>query len=109
MKEIILNYNDYKTKDETFKDFYRDIFIKLDGNTIIDFEGLDDLGYNGNILNEFMWYVSDENLKLVFLNLDLAKIAKENTIDDYEWKLIIEVLQDFVKDYPNNTLEFRNE
>ena len=107
MKEVIFNVADYKTPYETYKDFYKDVFIKLDGKGIIDFEDLPDLHFHADILNEFMWYNHDENLKLIFVGLDLDKIKKRQTYDDTRWELIISVMEDFVKKFPNNTLEFR--
>lgn len=107
MKEVIFNVADYKTPYETYKDFYKDVFIKLDGKGIIDFENMPDLHFHADILNEFMWYNHDENLKLVFVGLDLDKIKKRQTYDDIIWERIISVMEDFVKKFPNNTLEFR--
>ena len=107
MKEVIFNISDYKTPYETYKDFYKDIFIKLDGKGIIDFENMPTLYYSADCLNEFMWYNHNENLKLVFVGLDLDKIQARKTYDDYEWGLIVKIMKRFVERYPNNTLEFR--
>ena len=108
MKEVIFNVADYKTPYETYKDFYEDVFIKLDGKGIIDFENMPTLYYSADCLNEFMWYNHNENLKLVFVGLDLDKIKKRQAYDDTRWELIISVMEDFVKKFPNNTLEFRD-
>ena len=107
MKEVIFNVADYKTPYETYKDFYKDVFIKLAGKGIIDFENMPDLHFHADILNEFMWYNSDNDLKLVFVGLDLDKIQARKTYDDYEWGLIVKIMKRFVERYPNNTLEFR--
>ena len=107
MNEIIFNTKEYTSKNETYKDFYRDIVKKL--NNFIDFEGDKDLGFDADILNEFMWYNHDKNLQIIFVGLDLEKIKKQKTTDDYKWHLIIDIMSDFVKEYPNNTLEFRDE
>ena len=107
MKEVIFNISDYKTPYETYKDFYKDIFIKLDGEHNIDFAEMPDLRFHADILNEFMWYNSDNDLKLVFVGLDLDKIQARKTYDDYEWGLIVKIMKRFVERYPNNTLEFR--
>ncbi len=108
MKEVIFNVADYKTPYETYKDFYKDIFIKLDGEHNIDFAEMPDLHFSADILNEFMWYNSDNDLKLVFVGLDLDKIQARKTYDDIIWERIISVMEDFVKKFPNNTLEFRD-
>ena len=107
MKEVIFNVADYKTPYETYKDFYKDVFIKLDGEHNIDFVEMPDLHFHADILNEFMWYNSDNDLKLVFVGLDLDKIQAQKTHDDYEWGLIVKIMKRFVERYPNNTLEFR--
>ena len=107
MKEVIFNISDYKTPYETYKDFYKDIFIKLDGEHNIDFAEMPNLHFHADILNEFMWYNHNENLKLVFVGLDLDKIQARKTYDDYEWGLIVKIMKRFVERYPNNTLEFR--
>ncbi|HCE34568.1 MAG TPA: hypothetical protein DEQ88_04265, partial [Clostridiales bacterium] len=105
---VIFNVADYKTPYETYKDFYKDIFIKLDGEHNIDFAEMPDLHFSADILNEFMWYNSDNDLKLVFVGLDLGKIQARETYDDYEWGLIVKIMKRFVERYPNNTLEFRD-
>ena len=106
MKEVIFNISDYKTPYETYKDFYKDIFIKLDGEHNIDFAEMPDLHFDADILNEFMWYNSDNDLKLVFVGLDLDKIQAQKTYDDYEWGLIVKIMKRFVERYPNKTLAF---
>ncbi|MEG1963614.1 MAG: hypothetical protein RR123_01925 [Clostridia bacterium] len=109
MKEIIFNTKEYTSKNETYKDFYRDIFIKLDAKSNIDFADEINLRYNADILNEFMWYYHNESNRYVFINLEIREIEKQKTADDYEWGIILKVLKQFVTDFPNNTLEFRNE
>ena len=56
-----------------------------------------------------MWYNHNKDLEIIMLNFDSKKIKEQKTYEDYEWNLILEVLQDFVTNYPNNTLKFRNE
>lgn len=96
MKEVIFNISDYKSTGETYKDFYRDVFVKLDGKGIIDFEDLPDLHFHADILNEFMWYNHNENLKLVFVGLDLDKIKKDKRMMTQDgnssyllWKILL--------------------
>ena len=60
MKEVIFNVADYKTPYETYKDFYEDVFIKLDGKGIIDFENMPTLYYSADCLNELDRAVSDD-------------------------------------------------
>ena len=102
MKTIIFDKNDYNS----FKDFYKDIFIKLDGKHNIDFEDYPDLNCSADMLYEFLWYNFDENINYVFKNFDLETIKTEKPYENYMLNLIVKVFEDFVKKYPNNKLEF---
>ena len=103
MKEVIFDRNNYKS----YKDFYHDVCIKLDKDSFIDWNGqYEDLGYNADLLDEFLWYCHEDNLKCVFNNFDKEKISKQKTYDDYHYSIIIEVFEDFAKNYPNNKVEF---
>ena len=103
-KEIIFDRKNY----ESYKDFYVQIYKDLDGKGIPDFEDYENLGYGGDILNEFLWYCHNDNIKYIFVGFDKEKIKLQNTFDDYHYQIILEVFEDFVKKYPNNELEFRN-
>ena len=106
MKEIKFNKNEYNS----FKDFYHDICIKLRKNRFIDWrDNYEDLCYDGNMLNEFLWYCHDDNNKYIFLNFDLEEIKNKKTYENYEWRIILEVFREHVQEFPNNQLEFRNE
>jgi len=103
MQTIIFNRNSYKS----YKDFYTQIYIDLDGNGFMDWEDYENLNYNASMLDEFLWYNNKKNIRFVFIGFDLERIRQEKTYDDYEWKIIFEVMQDFVKRYPNNVLEIK--
>ena len=104
--KIVFDKNDYKS----FKDMYHDISVKLDKDRFIDWrDGHVDLGLSADSLIEFLWYCHRDSTHYVFKNFDLEKIKTEKLYDNYEYNLIIEVFQDFVKEYPNNTLEFIDE
>ena len=106
MKEIKFNRNDYKS----YKDFYCDAYEKLDGRRFDDFDYCQvPLGHSADTLEEFLWYCNKDNNKYIFVNFDKEKIAQQKNFDDYKYNIIIEVFEDFVKDYPNNKLEFRME
>jgi len=106
MKQIIFNKKDYKD----YRDMYHDICVKLDKDRFLDWEDdYEDLNYSSDLLNEFLWYCNDDNLHIILLNFDREKIATPQNYDDYKYNLILEVFEDFVKKYPNNTLEYRNE
>ncbi len=105
MKTIIFDKNDYKS----FKDFYKDIFIKLDGPHTNDFKDYTDLNCSADMLFEFLYYKEDENVKYILKNFDLKAIKTEKPYENYMLNLIVKVFEDFVKEYPNNKLEFVND
>ena len=106
MKEVIFNRKDYKS----YKDFYHDLCVKLNKDRFIDWRGeYENLGFNADLLNEFLWYCHDDNLHIKMLNFDTEKISKKKTYEDYKWNLIIEVLNYFALTYSNNKLEYINE
>ena len=105
MKKVIFNKNEYNS----FKDFYHDLYQKLNGKSTIDFEELNDLGYHADILNEFLWYKAEEKNNYIFLNFDLKKIQNKKTYENYEWNLIFKIFKRHVQEFPNNQIEFRNE
>lgn len=104
MKEIIFDKQMY----ESYKDFYVQIYKDLDGKSFGDWKAYENLNYNADMLDEFLWYNNDKNIKYVFINFDLEIIKQEKTFDDYKWRIIFDVIQDFVKRYPNNTMEIIN-
>ena len=105
MKTIIFDKNDYKS----YKDFYEDIFIKLDGKNNIDFEDYPDLNCSADMLYEFLWYNYKKSINYVLKNFDREAIRTEKPFENYKLNLIISDFEDFVKEYPNNKLEFINE
>ena len=105
MKEIIID----KKTCLTYKEFYTYLYNELDGKNIPDWEDYDDLEYDANMLNEFLWYCHNDNIQFIFKNFDLGKITNYKNYENFQWKLIIEVIEDFVKKYSNNTLDFIDE
>ena len=108
MKKFIYDRNEIKD----YKEFYERIYVDLDGAGMNDWETFDCLGYSGNNLNEFLWYCHQDNLYIIFKNFDLEKIENSETTKNYEnyqWKIIFTILNDFAKDYPNNKVEFVND
>ena len=110
MRKITFNKNSYKSKDETYKDFYHDLCLQLDRKNVIDWQDdfYKDLRYNADFLDEFLWYCSDDDTNYVFVGIDIEKIENYKTYDQYEWSLILKVFNRFVEQYPNNTLEFKD-
>ena len=107
VNEIIIDRANYVSYGYyTFKGFYTDIYNKFDGKHNSEFEDYENFNFLADLLNEFLWYKHDENIRFIFVDFDLEKINKSKTYDDYEWKIILQTVSDFVKNYPNNTLEF---
>ena len=104
MKTIIFDKNDYNS----YENFYKDIFVKLDGIHTLDFEDYPDLNCSADMLFEFLYYKEDENIKYILINFDLDEIKKQKTFENYKLNLIIETFKDFVEKYPNNKFEFEN-
>ena len=104
MKEIIFNRKHYKS----YKDFYNDLCNKLNKDRFIDWKNdYENLFHSADLLNEFLWYCHNDSINYIFVNFDVPKIKLQKNYDDYEYNLVIEVFEDFVKQYPNNKLEFR--
>ena len=105
MKKITID----KSKCESYKTFYEIVYNEFYGKRIPDWEDYNNMHYSADMLNEFLWYVNDRNTEFVMVNFDINKIKEQKTLDNYKWNIILEVLEDFVKDYPNNKLTFKTE
>ena len=105
MKEIIFCKKNYMS----YKDLYSQIYRDLKGKNMPDWEDYDNLGYSGDMLNEFLWYCHKDNNKYIFIGFDKDKIKLQKNYDDYKYNIVIEVFENFVKEYPNNKLELRME
>lgn len=102
-KEIVFDRKKY----QSFKDFYIQVYKDMDAKSNPDFEYYENLGYNGDLLAEFLWYCHNDNIRYIFVGFDKEQIALQKNFDDYKYNIVIKVFEDFVKDYPNNELEFR--
>lgn len=108
MREFVFNRKDYKS----YKNMYEDLAVKLGRiNGEEDYYDISNFDYDSNCLFENLMYGFDNirDNKFIFLNFDKQKIALQKNFDDYKYNIIIEVFEDFVKNYPNNQLEFRME
>ncbi len=105
MKEIIFDRKHYKS----YKDFYTQIYNELDGKNNLEFEDCNDLHYNIDFLEEFLPCYDEDSNKYIFIGFDKEKIKEEKNYDDYEYNMVIRIFERFVKEYPNNVLEFRTE
>ena len=108
MKEFIFNKNDYAN----YKDFYKDIAIKMDSIKIDDYFDSSTFEYNANILWEFLcceFGYLKKNIKITLKNFNIQNIKSSKKYDDYCFGIVIEIFQEFVQEFPNNKLEFINE
>lgn len=92
-----------------YREFYKKIYEDLDGKNMIDWGKFEYLGYDGNKLNEFLWYCHKDGNKYIFKNFDLLQIEDCKTHEDYQWKIIFYYFKKLIKEYPNNKLEFIND
>ncbi len=105
MKKLIYN----RKQLNSYKEFYEKLYKDLEGETIPDWEDCSTLNYSADDLAEFLWYCLDDGNNYIFKNFDLEKIKNYKNYENYKWNLVFEVFEEFVKKYPNNTLEFINE
>ena len=102
MKELVFK----KSECESYKDFYEKICVDLKLEEDMDLCNHENLGYSGDLLNEFLWGVHDWNIVFRFIGYDREKVKDGITHEDYRWNIIFEVVEEFVKQYPNNKIEF---
>ncbi|MBQ3494972.1 MAG: hypothetical protein IJA69_06100 [Clostridia bacterium] len=100
--KITFNKNEYSS----YKDFYKDVLKKLNSKRFLDWEDETDLGYNGNLLGEFLWYCSQDNNEYIFINFYREKMQPQKNQEDKEWEIIFYYFEKLTNDYPNNTLVF---
>ncbi len=108
MKELIFNKKDYKS----YQDMYRDMAEKTGVNKTEDYFDTSDFSLSGDILWECLqcdFGYKKIPIKIVLVNFDREKIRSQKNFDDYKYNIIIEVFEDFVKEFPNNKLEFKME
>ena len=108
MKELIFNKKDYKS----YKNMYEDLAIKLERiNGLEDYYNIKNYDYDANCLYEDIMYGIDKslNFKFTFVNFNKQELNNPKNYDDYEYGIIIKIFEEFVKKYPNNSLEFKNE
>jgi len=103
MKELVFE----KDKCQSYKHFYEKICVDLDKESFIDWAGdYDNLLYRADLLDEFLWYNSQENILFKFVGYDREKIRNGKTYEDCQWQLIFKVIERFVGKFPNNKLEY---
>ena len=96
----------------SYKDFYKDIAIKMDSIKIEDYFDASTFEYNANILWEFLcceFGYAKKAIKIILKNFDIQNLNSDKNYDDYCTNIVIEILQDFVTEFPNSKLEFINE
>ncbi|MBE7082424.1 MAG: hypothetical protein E7378_01920 [Clostridiales bacterium] len=103
MRKIIFDKNEY----ESYKSFYDDLCKKLNKDRFLDWKNdYDGLCYRGDFLYEFLCYCAPENNTYIFKNFDIANLKPEKKFEDFQWSIVFKIFESFVKEYPNNQLEF---
>ena len=108
MKEFIFNKDEY----ESYKDFYKDIAIKMNAIKIDDYFDSSTFEYNANILWEFLcceFGYLKKDIKIILKNFNVDKIKPDKKYDDYQYFYIIKVLKRFIEYFPNNSLNLIDE
>ncbi len=103
MQEIIINKNEMAT----YKTFYEFMYKELDVASIDGWEELQNFNYNTNLLYEILWDKQDDDFRFILIGFDIDHIKAQKTHDDYRWNIILTTLEDFTKEFPNNTIEYR--
>ena len=98
-----------KSECNSYKDFYEKICKDLELQNHIDLCDYENLHYNADLLNEFMWGAQDENITFKFIGFDREGVKNSKRLEDYQWNLIFDVLEWFVEEWPNNRIEFIDE
>ena len=105
MRELVYDKNELKS----FKNFYEKIYLDLEAKKNENWADYENLHYNADLLNEFLWNCQDDNLLFIMKNFDLDKIKEQKSYENYEWNLIFKVLNRFVIKYPNNKMIIIND
>lgn len=100
--ELVYRYRELKD----YKKFYEQFCIDTNYKRNLDMCDYENLCYSADFLNEYMFSCQDMNIHFKFIGFDLEKINEAKTLNDMKWKSIFNVLGYFIKDYPNNTIEF---
>ena len=103
--ELVYRFSEMKD----FKRFYEIFCIDTKLEEDINMCDYENLYYSADMLNEYLFGCQDMNIHFKFVGFDLEKINEADTLINIKWKVIFEVLEGFVKKYPNNTIEFVEE
>lgn len=108
MKEFIFDRKDYKS----YKDFYKDIAVKMGSLEIEDYYDNTNFEYNPNILWEFLTCVfgyTKSRIKIILKNFNINNMKPEKKYEDFCLNVIIQTFKDFITKFPDNTIEFIDE
>ena len=103
--ELVYRYSDM----QDFKKFYERFCVDTKLEEDIDLCSYENLCYNADLLNEYLFGCQDMDIHFKFIGFDIEEINEAKTHNNWEWSLIFKVLNRFVKKYPNNTIEFIEE
>lgn len=108
MQKFIFNKKEY----EGYQDMYKDMAYKMGCDKVKDYFDTKTFNYNPNILWECLlcdFAYMNKFITIIFINFDREEIKLQKNFDDYQYEMVLEIFEDFVKEYPNNKLEFRME
>ena len=100
--DLVYNFSEM----QDYKQFYERLCVDLDSKSIPDWEDYENLLYNADFLVEYLFGCREMDIHLKFVGFDRKNMKPDKNYNDYEWSLIFEILEDFVRDFPNNTIEF---
>lgn len=92
MKEFIFNKKEY----ESYKDFYKDIAIKMNATKIDDYFDSSTFEYNANILWEFLcceFGYLKKDIKITLKNFNVAQLKIDKKYDDYCVNIVIKIFK----------------
>ena len=108
MKEFIFNKDEY----ESYKDFYKDIAIKMDAIKIDDYFDSSTFEYNANILWEFLcceFGYLKKDIKIILKNFNTDNMKPDKKYEDYQYFYVIKTFKRFIEYFPNNSLNLIDE
>ncbi len=105
MKEFVFDRKNYSSH----QDLYKDMSIQMENVGLEDYYDRQTFDFNPNILLEYItceFAYRNIPIRIVFRNFDKEEILKQKNYEDHQYSLIFQVLEIFVKTFPDNQLEF---
>ena len=100
--DLVYNFSEMQDFKQFYERFCKDTKIEED----MDMCQYENLNYSADMLVEYLFGCREMDIHLKFVGFDRKNMKPDKNYNDYKWTLIFEVLEDFVRDFPNNTIEF---